>query len=60
MTTMLVWLLIATSDGYYNRGSVTTVERFASKTNCEHVLNNIPNKHSVEAKCIQAEILVPK
>ena len=60
MTTMLVWLLIVTSDGVYNRGNVVTVERFADVTQCKHVLDNLPNKSSLEAKCVQANILVPK
>lgn len=60
MTTMLVWLLIVTSNGSSNRGSVVVVERFADVTQCKHVLDNLPNKYSLEARCIQASILIPK
>lgn len=60
MTTMLVWLLIVTSDGVYNRGNVVVLELFTDVTQCSHVLGNLPNKSSFEAKCVQANILVPK
>lgn len=59
MTTMLVWLLISVSGGYYNHGTATNIAMFKDVSQCEHVLKNIPSDQ-VKAKCIQAEILVPK
>lgn len=58
MITMLVWLLISTSDGAYNRGNTAVVERFKTKEMCEHVMKNSPllNRNQ-EMRCIQAEIV---
>lgn len=58
MIEVLVWLLISTSDGSYNRGNVAVVERFKNKEQCEHVRANIPEKHSQGSICIQANIYI--
>lgn len=60
MIEVLVWLLISTSGGTNNYGSVTVVERFISKEQCMHVLDNIPYKSFQVANCVQARIAVPK
>ena len=60
MIEVLVWLLITTSDGSYNRGTTTVVERFIDKEQCMHVMRNIPYKSAQEANCVQARIAVPK
>ena len=61
MIEIMVWLLIAQSDGVYNRGNVSVVERFASEVQCEHVRKNIPGSgNNFDAKCVQARVLVPK
>lgn len=58
MITMMVWLLISTSDGVNNRGNTTVVERFKTKEMCEHVMKNSPLLNTNQKmKCIQAEII---
>lgn len=59
MTTMLVWLLIV-ANGYGYDGNTKVIERFADSTQCQHVLQNLPRKSGIDAKCVQANILVPK
>jgi hypothetical protein len=57
METVVVWLLIAVSDGYYNRGSVAVVERFVSQRACEDVRGQIPMAgKEVQTKCIAAQL----
>jgi hypothetical protein len=60
MTTILVWLLITVSDGYYNRGTSAVLERFADVAECERVRRNIPRDSNAEVKsvCVQARIVV--
>lgn len=60
MTTMLVWLLLVNSAGAYNYGTVSVLERFEKKEQCEHVLKSIPNKDTTYSRCVQAEILIKK
>lgn len=70
MNTVLVWILIAVSDGNSTYGNVTVVGHFPDKVQCEHVLRNIPNLNrnnsngyvegDVAARCVQARIVVPK
>lgn len=58
MSTVLVWLLIATSTGPRNTGNVSVIAKFQSAEQCEHVRKNIPRvPYSAEAVCIQANIL---
>lgn len=61
MKEIVVYILIAISDGSYNYGTVTTIAQFASLEKCNQTAsqvsgNNRPN--SVRAKCVKAEILV--
>ena len=57
MTAITLWLLIAVSDGSYNRGNVTVVERFTSAEQCEHVRKSIANVGSGhEMRCVQAVV----
>lgn len=61
MKTILVWLLISVSDGSYNRGNVTVVERFATLKDCEHVRAATPKAEmQQEMRCVQANIVVLK
>lgn len=70
MNTVLVWMLIAVSDGSSTYGNVTVVDHFPDAVQCQHVLNNIPNinrlsskgyiQGDVAARCVQARIMVPK
>lgn len=59
MTTILVWLLLVTSNGGNAYGHAHVMEKFPTAEMCEHVRRNIPGV-GVAARCIQAEILVPK
>jgi len=58
MKTVLVWLLLVTSDGSQNRGVATVLERFAEQSECERVKSYIPNSGNVVSRCIQARVLV--
>ena len=58
MIEFTVWLLIIVSGGAYNTGTVTTVEKFKTQQQCQHVISSLPKRHSFEASCIQANILV--
>lgn len=60
MVEILVWMLLTTSDGNYNRGNVNSVAMFKTEVQCEHVKKNIPLPGNLEAKCVQANILVQK
>ena len=59
MTTVVVWLLISVSAGYYNEGTVTVLERFPSAGDCEYVRQRMPSAHA-SSRCVQAKIVVPK
>jgi hypothetical protein len=58
MTTILVWMLIVTSAGGYNHGTVTVVGQFPDAAECYKVQGAIPNKDQVKSICVQAKILV--
>jgi hypothetical protein len=58
MKTILVWMLLSTSDGVYNRGTVTVVGHFPDAEQCEHVRKNIPNTDSLNSRCVQAKLVV--
>ena len=60
MVEVLVWMLLTTSDGAYNRGTVNSIAMFKTEVQCEHVKKNIPRSGNWEAKCVQANILVQK
>lgn len=60
MTEALVWMLIAVSGGGSNHGTVTFVGNFKSEVQCEHVRKAIVQMDYLSAKCIQANVLVPK
>lgn len=60
MIEVMLWLLLTTSDGSYNRGTTTVVERFVDKEQCMHVLRNIPYKSAQESACVQAKVAVLK
>lgn len=60
MIEVLLWLLISTSDGSYNKGQAVVLERFIDKEQCIHVLKHIPNNYRQEATCVQARVAVPK
>lgn len=58
MIEVLVWLLVITHDSY--RGS-TTIERFKSKEQCEHVSSALGGSNgSIKRQCIQANIYIQK
>jgi hypothetical protein len=58
MKTIIVWLLITVSNGGYNRGNVTVVDRFPTAETCEFVRQAIPNKgDDFIARCIQATVV---
>ena len=54
MTKIVVWLLIATSNGYYNRGTVTVIGQFPAKQDCEAV-KSVLNGDS-NGVCVQATL----
>jgi hypothetical protein len=55
--TIVLWLLVAVSDGGNNRGTVSVVERFVSKQACEDVSGQIPRAgDNVLTRCIRAEL----
>lgn len=59
MTTITIWLLIATSITGYRGASVPhVVERFATVQDCEHVARNMP-KGSHTSRCIEAKVVRP-
>lgn len=55
MTTVTVWLLIAVSMGYYNKGTVTTVGKFETAQDCEAVRRKIPDEATT--LCVQAKLV---
>jgi hypothetical protein len=58
MKAILVWILIVTSDGYYNRGTVTVVGHFPDSAECYKVAGALPGKDDLKSSCVQAKILV--
>ena len=60
MVEVLVWILVSTSNGYSNQGTLTVIDRFKTEQSCQHVKDNLPKKNQLEAKCIQANILVSR
>lgn len=62
MVEVLVWLLVSVSypSSSAGIGVLTVVERFKTSEQCEHVNKNLPIKHNLSTRCIQANILVPK
>lgn len=67
MTTIIIWLLITTSDGAYNRGNIYVLERFATEKDCMEVKSQIPHDvqvgfgHSGDtnfyANCVKATVI---
>lgn len=59
MIEVLVWMLVAASYPAA-QGTTTVVGHFKTQVQCEHVRRNLPlERGSAEARCIQANILVP-
>lgn len=56
MTTMIVWLLIATSGSY---GIKSTLATLPDKANCEYAAEQLKNAAG-RVLCVQARIVVPK
>lgn len=45
MKTVIVWLLIAVSDGAYNYGTVTPIMEYESKVACQATAENRPQSY---------------
>lgn len=61
MITVIVWLLVSVQDSNSNsRGTATLIERFPTAGDCEYVKQRLPLQNYLEARCIQAKIVVPK
>lgn len=61
MLEVLVWLLISESDGSYNRGNVSVVERFRTEEQCERVAKLLAKTSNNKfTYCIQSNVLVVK
>ena len=60
MKTMLVWLLVISSD--VHGGSVTSVtsQVFPTLADCEQVQKNLPAARYRTSRCIQSTIIVSK
>lgn len=61
MIKAVVWLLIVTSDGYYNRGTVTNVGQFPTLRDCEFVQKSLPGAGQIadfKSRCIQATVMI--
>lgn len=58
MKEILVWLLVAVSDGGYNQGNSQAIERFATQKDCEIVAKELKamNRNAL-SKCIQVTII---
>lgn len=58
-TSVTLWLLLAISDGSYNRGTVTKVGQFATAKDCEAVRSAIlkAEKDNLKALCVQARLV---
>ena len=64
MKVIFLWLLISVSHGHYNSGSVSLVERFATKEDCNvtRELLDAPRTRtgiSTDYVCVPASIVVP-
>lgn len=59
MIETLVWILMVTSDGVYNRGTVAVVGHYNDRAQCEHVQKNLPGSN-FNSKCVQSRMLLPK
>ena len=60
MITTMVWMLISVgnpSTTNAGAGVSTVIGHFKTQEMCQHVLNNLPTKRNVSARCIQAEII---
>lgn len=57
MKEVIVYILIAISDGAYNRGQVVDVAKFGSLEKCHAVIKQIETDQA-ELSCVKAEILV--
>lgn len=60
MVTMMVWLLIVTSNGTHGEGNVSVLAKFSAANECSRVEDLIPAKQYVSSRCVQATILVEK
>ncbi len=57
MNTIILFLLISVSDGAYNRGNITVVERFTTAQDCENVRAALKKfEENAPAVCVQAKV----
>lgn len=59
MNTIVVWLLISTSQYASGAGVANVIERFASAVDCEYVRKEMHGMADgiVKTKCVQAKIV---
>lgn len=61
MKTILVWLLIATSNSHNNYGTATTIERFANVEDCKataKLLDKYTTHRITRFTCVPARIVI--
>ena len=58
MSTVSIWILVAVSTGYYNKGNVSVIDRFATHNDCKIVAQSIRNlDQPVALLCTEAKVL---
>lgn len=65
MIEITIWLLVAVSNGSYNMGTSTVIDRFSSNETCEEVRKQMYEgepkiANSRWAKCLKATVLREK
>ena len=57
MIATVFWLLLAVSNGAYNRGNVVIVARFVSAADCAEAKRNVKNEatESTEFTCVRID-----
>ena len=61
MKEVILYMLIAISDGHYNRGTVTHIADFSSESKCTAVASQLVEDSWIQnskVKCVPAEVLI--
>lgn len=61
MNTIAIWILLAISNGGYNHGTITVIDRFPSAEACANTMRDLKadrdSTSEVMFRCVRAEVV---
>lgn len=61
MKEVILYMLIAISDGHYNRGTITHIANFSGEDKCLQAVSQIVNDSWISnsvVKCVKSQVLI--